>query len=223
MCPLICWILYMAFLQSSFQAILLGSFLILCVDQSTQKDWEHTVSKNWPAQLCCFGLRPSERTSPRFGVIFDTISIKVRWEQWYRWNYDLSIINARKQAFSVVPKASPWRWQSYAHYVTLGSCCKMASNHRVAGLKEILVLISKDEAPTPLSVVGPLFTSSLVFHLSQALLGVWRFSLFHSIYSSFHNRLDLIREPAFYWVFYFPKLSLFAYVKIKKGWFVLVQ
>ena len=46
-------------LQSSFQAILLGSFLILCVDQSTQKDWEHTASKNWPAQLCCFGLRPS--------------------------------------------------------------------------------------------------------------------------------------------------------------------
>ena len=91
----------------------------------------------------------------------------------------------------------------------------MASNHRVADFKQISVLISKDEAPTPLSVVGPLFISSL-FHLSRALLGAWRFSLFRSIYSSFHNRLDFIREPAFYWVFYFPNLSLFAYVKMKK-------
>ena len=54
-----------------------------------------------------------------------------------------------------------------------------------------------------LSVVGPLFISSLLFHLSRALLGAWRFSLFRSVYSSFHNRLDLIREPAFYWVVYF--------------------
>ena len=38
--------------------------------------------------------------------------------------------------------------------------------------------MSKDEAPTPLSVVGPLFISSLLFHLSRALLRAWRFSLF---------------------------------------------
>ena len=43
----------------------------------------------------------------------------------------------------------------------------------------------------------------LSFHLSGALLGAWRFGLFRSVYSSFHNRLDHIREPAFYWVFYF--------------------
>ena len=79
----------------------------------------------------------------------------------------------------------------------------MASSHRVTDLEKIPVRISKDEAPTPLSVVGPLFISSL-FHLSRTLLGVRRFSLFRSVYSSFHNRLDLIREPAFYWVFYFP-------------------
>ena len=81
---------------------------------------------------------------------------------------------------------------TYAHYVTLGSRCKMASNH----------------------TVGPLFISSLLFHLSRALLGAWRFSLFRSAYSSFHDRL----EPAFYWVFYFPNLSLFvsSYVKMKK-------
>ena len=92
---------------------------------------------------------------------------------------------------------------TYAHYVTLGSRCKMASNHRVTDLEKNPVRISKDEAPTPLSVVGPLFMSSLLFHLSRALLGVWHFSLFRSVYSSFHNRLDLLREPAFYWVFYF--------------------
>ena len=149
------------------------------------------------------------QVSPRFGVILDTISVKVRWEQCCRWNCDLRIINARKQALSVVPKASPWRWKSYAHnyahYVTLGSRCKMASSHRVTDLEQIPVpvRISKDEAPTPLSVVGPLFISSLLFRLSRTLLGAWRFSLFRSGYSSFHNRLDLIREPAFYWVFSF--------------------
>ena len=66
----------------------------------------------------------------------------------------------------------------------------MASSHRVTDGEQIPARISKDEAPTPLSVVGPLFISSLLFHLSQGLLGTWRFSLFHSVYSSFHKRLD---------------------------------
>ena len=39
---------------------------------------------------------------------------------------------------------------TYAHYVTLGSRCKMASNHRVTDLDKIPVQIFKDEAPTPL-------------------------------------------------------------------------
>ena len=39
-------------------------------------------------------------------MIFDTIFVKARWERWC----DLRVINARKKkAFSVVPKASPWR------------------------------------------------------------------------------------------------------------------
>ena len=75
--------------------------------------------------------------------------------------------------------------------------------HRVTDLEIFPVRISKDEAPTPLPVVGPLFISPLSFHLSRALLGAWRFGLFCCVYSSFHNRLDLIREPTFYWVFYF--------------------
>ena len=57
----------------------------------------------------------------------------------------------------------------------------MASSHRVAEGEQIPVRISKDEAPTPLSVVGPLFISSLLFHLSRA----WRFSLFRSVYLAF--------------------------------------
>ena len=80
---------------------------------------------------------------------------------------------------------------TYAHYVTLGSRCKMASSHRVIDIEKIPVRISKDEALTPLSLVGPLFISSLLFPLSRALLGAWRFSLFRSVCSSFHNRLDL--------------------------------
>jgi len=79
----------------------------------------------------------------------------------------------------------------------------MASSHRVTDLETIPVRISKDEALTQLSVVGHLFISSLLFPLSRILLGVWHFNLFCSVYSSFHNRLDLIMEPAFYWVFYF--------------------
>ena len=75
--------------------------------------------------------------------------------------------------------------------------------HRVTDLERFLVRISKDEAPTPLPVVGPLFISPLSFHLSRTLLGAWRFGLFSSVYSRFHNRLYHIREPAFYWVFYF--------------------
>ena len=53
-------------------------------------------------------------------------------------------------------------------------------------------------------IVGPLFISSFLFYLSQTLLDVWCFSLFCSVYCSFLNRLDLIREPAFYWCFIFP-------------------
>ena len=115
--------------------------------------------------------------------------------------------------------------ENHAHYVTLGSRCKMASSHRVTDLEKNPVRISKDEAPTLLSVAGPLFISSLLFHLSRTLLGAWRFSLFCSVYSSFHNRLDLIREPAFYWVFYFifPIYPCFIICKNEKVLFVLVQ
>ena len=95
----------------------------------------------------------------------------------------------------------------------------MANNHRVTDFEKIPFRISKDEVPTPVTVVRPLFISSLLFHLSRTFSGAWRFSLFRSVYSSFHNRLDLIREAAFYWVFYFifPIYPcLFHHIKKKK-------
>ena len=92
--------------------------------------------------------------------------------------------------------------------------------HRVTDLEKIPVRISKDEAPRPLPVVGPLFISPLSFQLSRALLGAWRFGLFRCVYSSFHNRLDLIREPAFYRVFF---RVCFIIRKDEKVLIVLVQ
>ena len=119
--------------------------------------------------------------------------------------------------------------ENHVHICALrhsGSRCKLASSHRVTDLEKNPVRISHDEAPTPLSVVGPLFISSLLFHLSRTLLGAWRFILFRTVYSSFQNRLDLIREPAFYWVFYFISqfiLVCFIICKSEKVLFVLVQ
>ena len=73
--------------------------------------------------------------------------------------------------------------------------------HRVTDLEKFPVRISKDVAPTPWPVVGPLFPPcSSIFLEPCYVSGV---SVFFVVYSSFHNRLGLIREPAFYWVFYF--------------------
>ena len=41
-------------------------------------------------------------------VIFDTISVKARWEQWCRWSWSEGYKCTEKKAFSVIPKASPW-------------------------------------------------------------------------------------------------------------------
>ena len=52
-------------------------------------------------------------------MIFDTISVKARWERRCRWNCDLRVINARKKVFSVVPKASSRR----PNHVTICLLC----------------------------------------------------------------------------------------------------
>ena len=69
--------------------------------------------------------------SPRLGVIFDTISIKARWERWCRWNCDLRVINARKKmnflSYQKCCHDAQITWP-YAFCVTQGSCCKMANS-----------------------------------------------------------------------------------------------
>ena len=64
--------------------------------------------------------------------------------------------------------------ENHVHICALrhsGESLQMASSHRVTDMEKIPVRISKDEAPTPLSVVGPLFISSLLFPLFRTMLG----------------------------------------------------
>ena len=54
--------------------------------------------------------------------------------------------------------------RTYAYYnVILGSRCKMTSSHRVTDLEKNPVRISKDEAPTPLSVVSWAYFLLVIF------------------------------------------------------------
>ena len=89
---------------------------------------------------------------------------------------------------------------TYAHYVTLGSRCRMASSHRVTDLEKIQFESPRMKLRRHCQCLGLYLFPPCI---SRTLLGAWRFSLFRSVYSSFHNRLDLIRVSAFYWVFYF--------------------
>ena len=89
---------------------------------------------------------------------------------------------------------------------------KYMSVHGVNDLEKCPVRISKNEALTPLPVVGPLFISLLLFHLSRVLLGAWRFGLFRCVYSSFHYRLDLIREPFIGCFTLFSQFSLVCFI-----------
>ena len=64
-------------------------------------------------------------------MIFDTISVKARWERWCRWNCDLRVKNARKKRHFLSYRKRRHDAQitwPYAYYVTLGSRCKMANS-----------------------------------------------------------------------------------------------
>ena len=63
-------------------------------------------------------------------MIFDTISVKARWERWCRWNCDLRVINAQKKSHFLSYRKHRHDAQitwPYAYCVTLGSHCKMAN------------------------------------------------------------------------------------------------
>ena len=94
----------------------------------------------------------------------------------------------------------------------------MASNHRVTDLDKNPVRISKDEAPTPLSVVGPLFPPCDFIFLEPCQgCGV---SVFLVLFTpSFTTGWTSSGSLPFIGVlFYFPSLFLFvsSYVNIKK-------
>ena len=81
--------------------------------------------------------------------------------------------------------------------VEVGSVCVCAQGNRLGQIS-----ISTLQVWNSFSVVGPcyfiLFEPCYVRSVSHQLAC----GLFRCVYSSFQNRLDLIREPAFYWVFY---------------------
>ena len=61
-------------------------------------------------------------------MIFDTISVKARWERWCRWNCDLRVINARikgifcrTEGVAMTPKSRQW---SYAYTSLWGVAAK---------------------------------------------------------------------------------------------------
>ena len=78
-------------------------------------------------------------------MIFDTISVKVRWERWCRWNRALRVINARKTCIFCRTESVAMTLKImciYAHYVTLGSRCKMACWASYRFLPFIVVVFS---------------------------------------------------------------------------------
>ena len=87
------------------------------------------------------------------------------------------------------------------------------------------VRISKDEAPLPLSVVGPLFISSLLFHLSRTLLGAWRFFfiLFSLAFTTGQTSSGSLPFIGCFILFYQFILVCFIICKNEKVLFVLVQ
>ena len=116
--------------------------------------------------------------------------------------------------------------ENHVHICALrhsGESCKMASNHRVTDLEKIPVESPRMKLRCHFQQLGLCLFSPCCFISLEPCYGCG-VSVFLVLCTCFYNRLDLIREPAFYWVFYFPNLSLFvsSYVKMKVL-FVLVQ
>ena len=114
--------------------------------------------------------------------------------------------------------------ENHAHYVTLGSRCKMASNHRVTDLEKNPVRISKDEAPTQLSVVGPLFISSLLFLKPCQVRGVSIFFvLFTLAFTTGQTSSGSLPFIGYFILFSQFSLVCFIICKNEHVLFVLVQ
>ena len=83
------------------------------------------------------------RTSPRLGVIFDTISIKARWEQWCRWNCDLGVINAQKKGIFCHTESVAMTPKSHDHMPTT-SLWGVAAKWPTQAPKTKLILCLRD-------------------------------------------------------------------------------
>ena len=100
----------------------------------------------------------------------------------------------------------------------------MASSHRVTDLEEIPVRISKDEAPTPSSVVGPLFISSLLLLEPSYLRGVSVFFvLFTLAFTTGKTSSGSLPFIGYFILFAQFILVCFITCKNEKVLFVLVQ
>ena len=100
-----------------------------------------------------------------------------------------------------------------------GVAAKMSSSHRVTDLGKNPVRISKDEAPTLLSVVGPLFISSLLFLSFSSLVRCVAFQSFSFCLLQLSQQARPPQEACLLLVvlvYFFSIFSLFvsSYIKV---------
>ena len=155
----------------------------------------------------CAAVGCSEKLTKEFSFHAFPFKNEARKRQWQmtmnRWDLATKKVGTKTPRCDLLKAFRKKKASQITHCwaISLGSMHVCRGVHRVTDSEKFPVRISKDEAPSPLPVVGPLFISPLSFHLSRALLGAWHFGLFRCV--SFHIGLDLIREPAFHWMFYF--------------------
>ena len=76
-------------------------------------------------------------------MIFDTISVKARWERWCRWNCDLRVINARKKGIFCRTESVALTPKSRDHMPTT-SLWGVAAKWPTRAPKTALILFSRD-------------------------------------------------------------------------------
>ena len=76
-------------------------------------------------------------------MIFDTISVKARWEQWCRWNYDLRVINARNKGIFCRTESIAMTPKSHDHMPTT-SLWAVAAKWPTQAPKTKLILCPRD-------------------------------------------------------------------------------
>ena len=76
-------------------------------------------------------------------MIFDTISIKARWERWCRWNCDLRVINAQKKCIFCCTEGVAMTPRSFDHIPTM-SLWGVAAKWPTRAPKMKLILCLRD-------------------------------------------------------------------------------